>query len=756
MKHMYRSMGRLAFIVICVSTIVPIGESQENSDVSKAPQGTRTANVVDAIQMTQLVVENRGDISSSGPAQFSPDGQYFVVVTKKGNIETNTNIYSLLLFPTNKAILSSNPILLASMASSSNDPGIQDVKWIDDRTLAFLGENPGELQQVYKVDRDTRHLTKLTSHSTSVLSYEVNAKDRSVLFLAQPPLKPLFDEKSGKDWVVVSNEPLWDLIAGVASTGGPRMPRAELFITKDNQERRVGTQGNLEPRAGLLLSPDARYVIVKGLVTEIPEIWKDYEDRQLRNVISASSSHEAVRVIYQYEVINLQSGETKALLDAPVSDGNRSDVLWSLDSNSVIVSSYLPLNVPDTAERKLRQSKKMLVEIKVPSGELVPISSRELHPIEWDPRDGKTLIARTSSASDRGLVAFQKAAEGWKETELINSDIRQKRTIAITLEEDMNTPPRLFVKDLQTGQKSVLVDLNPQFKELNFGRVQSIIFNATDGHKVNAGLYLPPNYVQGQKYPLVIQTHAWNPKKFWIDGYSPSAFAAQPLAAKGFVVLQVEEDLSKLSTLGEAPGEASAYEGGIDYLASLGIIDRNRVGVIAHSQTGLGVQYALTHSKYHFGAATLADPSDGGYFFYLSLIPALSTRYPMVEGINGGPPFDEGLTNWLKNSPGFNLAKVNTPVREEAYHPYSLFFTWEWFAGLSRLGKPVELIYRPDANHNLVRPRDRLTSLQGNVDWFCFWLKDEEDPDPAKVAQYKRWHELRKLQEKSRTTQRSR
>ena len=27
-----------------------------------------------------------------------------------------------------------------------------------------------------------------------------------------------------------------------------------------------------------------------------------------------------------------------------------------------------------------------------------------------------------------------------------------------------------------------------------------------------------------------------------------------------------------------------------------------------------------------------------------------------------------------------------------------------------------------------------------------FWLKDEEDPDPAKAEQYKRWHELRKLQ----------
>jgi hypothetical protein len=28
----------------------------------------------------------------------------------------------------------------------------------------------------------------------------------------------------------------------------------------------------------------------------------------------------------------------------------------------------------------------------------------------------------------------------------------------------------------------------------------------------------------------------------------------------------------------------------------------------------------------------------------------------------------------------------------------------------------------------------------------CFWLKGEEDPDPAKADQYARWRELRKLQ----------
>jgi hypothetical protein len=39
-----------------------------------------------------------------------------------------------------------------------------------------------------------------------------------------------------------------------------------------------------------------------------------------------------------------------------------------------------------------------------------------------------------------------------------------------------------------------------------------------------------------------------------------------------------------------------------------------------------------------------------------------------------------------------------------------------------------------------------VTIYNRNVDWFTFWLKDYEDPDPAKTQQYERWRELRKLQ----------
>jgi len=42
-----------------------------------------------------------------------------------------------------------------------------------------------------------------------------------------------------------------------------------------------------------------------------------------------------------------------------------------------------------------------------------------------------------------------------------------------------------------------------------------------------------------------------------------------------------------------------------------------------------------------------------------------------------------------------------------------------------------------------------VASLSATVDWFCFWLKGEEDPGPAKAEQYKRWRELKQMQKEN-------
>jgi dipeptidyl aminopeptidase/acylaminoacyl peptidase len=235
--------------------------------------------------------------------------------------------------------------------------------------------------------------------------------------------------------------------------------------------------------------------------------------------------------------------------------------------------------------------------------------------------------------------------------------------------------------------------------------------------------------------------------RFAIDGPYTTAFAAQPLAGKGFVVAQLEEDWGRVDTPNEVTDEASQYEGVIDFLTAKEIIDPKRVGIIGFSRTGLAVEYVLTHSKYHFAAASLADISDAGYFRYIALLNASGFGRDS-EIVNGDIPFGDGLTSWLKSAPGFNLDKVDSPVLMEANDRMSLLFEWEWFAGLSRLGRPVQLVYLPDGAHVVTKPSHRVVSQQGNVDWFRFWLQDYEDPDPAKIDQYKRWRELRKMQER--------
>jgi hypothetical protein len=47
------------------------------------------------------------------------------------------------------------------------------------------------------------------------------------------------------------------------------------------------------------------------------------------------------------------------------------------------------------------------------------------------------------------------------------------------------------------------------------------------------------------------------------------------------------------------------------------------------------------------------------------------------------------------------------------------------------------------------QPKHRYQIYERNLDWFRFWLKSEESPDPAKSEQYDRWHHLRQLQQRA-------
>jgi len=196
------------------------------------------------------------------------------------------------------------------------------------------------------------------------------------------------------------------------------------------------------------------------------------------------------------------------------------------------------------------------------------------------------------------------------------------------------------------------------------------------------------------------------------------------------------------------------FEAAIDHLDSLGLIDRSRVGLIGFSRTCFHVLYTLTHSRRPIAAAALTDGVDLSYLQYMlfeNTRPGSGDRLDEYTPMNGGPPWGKNFDLWRERAPGFNLDRVSAPLRLEAIGVASVLEEWEPYAGLVLQHKPVELFVIPEGTHLLVKPWERLASSQGNADWFRFWLKGEEDLDPAKADQYARWRELRKLQQQQST-----
>ncbi len=216
------------------------------------------------------------------------------------------------------------------------------------------------------------------------------------------------------------------------------------------------------------------------------------------------------------------------------------------------------------------------------------------------------------------------------------------------------------------------------------------------------------------------------------------------------MVLQVGEHCPVVTDQ-EGPCAVSGYESGAYQLVSEGLVDPTKIGIIGFSRSCFYVMETLAFGSIRLKAASVTDGVMEDYFQYIQSAAPGDRVAPEANAMIGAAPFGEGLQLWLKRSPGFNLDRVTAPLLVVGEGPQSLLFNWGPYAGLRYLNKPVDLIMLNTGEHVLTNPAVRLASQGGSVDWFRFWLKGEEDPDPAKAEQYARWRELKKLQEQNET-----
>jgi dipeptidyl aminopeptidase/acylaminoacyl peptidase len=727
--------------------IVLLGQGVLGAAATSKEPAKRRVTVADAIRMTVFpeTTYTAGDRSNGRFARFSPDGERFVVVTEKGHPETNENEFTLLLFETRNSFDHPEPKTLLSMRSRSNRDAIKNVKWISNRKIYFIGE-AGGTSQVYSLEIATRRLKRWTNHLTPIVDYDVSPREDVVVYAAEPgpPSAESVSQKIAHGYAITL-ETLQQVPQSRADFYVPDPAAGEEVCVKRPGKRavRVPLRDRYLPLAPLSIAPDGRHAVFSVFVRDIPPWWAEYQDEFIQAEIKAYRRKGSIAWLMRYMLLDTRTNRVQPLLPGPVA-WSLNGTAWSPDGKSLAASGvFLPVDVSDQAERDSRRKQPFAITFEIGAGKIEKITGKELVVTRWAANPDRIFFRQTPGPETANAKAYVKSSTGWVESDHSDLDSQDRRP-DVVLDQDLNAPPKLYAMDRTSGRKSLLLDPNPQFAEFEFGKVEDIIWRATDGHEVEGGLYLPPDYRPGVRYPLVLQTHGFAKHEFWINGPWNSGFAAQPLAARGIVVLQIGHGtepggyMKHHRSMEEGPREMAAYEGAIDYLDQRGIIDRERVGIIGFSRTQYHVEYTLTHSSYRFAAATLIDGFDGGYLQYLA-DPYSEKDLAMV---NGGPPFGTTFANWLEHSPSFRIDRVYSPVRVEC-HDWGIAGCWEWYSMLTHMGRPVELIYLPDAVHLLVKPWERLTSQQGNVDWFCFWLKGEKDADSEKREQYERWFEMR-------------
>lgn len=709
----------------------------------------------------------RRSIQAPDAVLFSPDRARFLIHTRRGDIARNANVERILVFEVKavEAYLASQGAsapqgqVLAEVLVQEDSNELTSITWIDARSVGFLAEGNNDVLQVFTADLATGAARQVTSSKNGVASFAI-AGDALLFYSYREALAALVQPVGDQiiSTVIVPPDPTdeaVELFESSLSSGVAR--RIDLPAARVSAQYRT-----------IWMSPSGRYAVVLAPALAAPNHWTAYragaeESRYTGEptVAEADSLTALLSSKLRYVVVDLERRETRPLLDAPsgsiAQTFGPTEVYWRDDERSVIVShTYLPLNVADDLERARRASGPAIAEVDLRSGAAAAIAWEPpagsltggdwrglIRSVEWDRSSSTLHVQRQTKSGTSSHEYFRKARSRWRHVAEPRSPSREMR-LSVDVQQSLGERPKLYAA---AKTAKVLFDPNPGAHTFAFGRVEA--WNWTDDNALpwRGGLVYPTGYVAGRKYPLVLQTHGFRPDRFLLDGPADdvgTAFAAQALANAGFVVLQASESPAAVTNdERESRLVAQGWRAAIRELVARGLVDPQSVGIVAFSRTCMHAIRFLADFPEVAAAVTLADGPWWGYGNQ-----ALLTNYPksMVDEVlrtTGGKPDPHHLQEWFDAQPLYKLPDSRAAVRIEAMGPASAAALWETLAVLQDRGRPVDMIYFPKGSHNLMKPVERIGSQEGNVDWFRFWLKGEEDAEPRKAAQYKRWRRLR-------------
>lgn len=303
---------------------------------------------------------------------------------------------------------------------------------------------------------------------------------------------------------------------------------------------------------------------------------------------------------------------------------------------------------------------------------------------------------------------------------------------------DAGQPPRLERVDLETGSRQLLTNPNASLAQDLSEAMPVRLLRWTDAQgRLFTGQFFRAKHAAETPAPLFV-TYYTCPG--FVRGGTGDEWPLASLAEHGISALCINRPPGTILDAVERYDQGlAAVRSAIEYLASEGEIDRNKVGIGGLS---FGTEIALwvaTESRLVSAVSVSSVAISLNYYQFGSL-----KGEPFFAGLKklwglGAP--GETPDRWRIISPVFKLHRISTPIlmqMSEQEYMQSL----DYAIPLIR-DRRADLYVFPDEPHQKFQPRHKLAVYERNLDWFRFWLLGEEDSSPGKQSQYARWKLMR-------------
>jgi len=291
------------------------------------------------------------------------------------------------------------------------------------------------------------------------------------------------------------------------------------------------------------------------------------------------------------------------------------------------------------------------------------------------------------------------------------------------------SPNNLYVYNFEQKQYKALTNtMNPEIAQDDLVDAQVVRFKSFDGVEIPSIYYKPHHLKAGEKAPALVWVHG-GPGGQTRTGYSP---LIQYLVNHGYVVLGVNNRGSsgygktffKMDDLKHGNEDLGDCVESKKFLASTGVVDPNKIGIIGGSYGGYMVCAALAFRPDEFAVGV-------DIFGVTNWVRTLKSIPPWWEAFRQalykelGDPFKQ--EDFLRaKSPLFHGDKVKKPmiVLQGANDPRVLKVeSDEMVEAIRKNGVPVEYVIFPDEGHGFVKRENEIRGYKAILDFLEKYLR---------------------------------